>query len=329
MSVNIGLHVVVVQQPPTVQQSSAAAAPANMLHAAVEHYLQRVAASRSASTMNNYLTAIRSFASYLGADIPLHSLTPDTLLGYERWLRQRGVSQNTASCYMRSLRSVLSGIDEGQKALFSPVFTGKVRTVKRSVPIGVIARLQALELQPHTILYLARDIFLFCFYAMGMPFVDVAHLRWSQLVDDTIVYHRQKTGQRVAVALEPVMLHILDRYRPQTAGGSGDAFVFPLLTAGTDHEYQIALGRYNRALHRLEKAAQLDVKLTSYVARHTWASTAYQSNVDLAVISKALGHTNPQTTLTYIRELDDARLAEANKRIIGLLDNDTGKERKP
>ena len=50
--------------------------------------------------------------------------------------------------------------------------------------------------------------------------------------------------------------------------------------------------------------------------RHTWASTAYAANVDLPVISKALGHTNPQTTLTYIREIDDQRLARANREII-------------
>ena len=56
--------------------------------------------------------------------------------------------------------------------------------------------------------------------------------------------------------------------------------------------------------------------LTSYVVRHTWASLAYSSNVELSVISKALGHANTKTTLVYIREIDDKQVADANRMII-------------
>ncbi|MBQ8988089.1 MAG: tyrosine-type recombinase/integrase [Prevotella sp.] len=59
--------------------------------------------------------------------------------------------------------------------------------------------------------------------------------------------------------------------------------------------------------------------LTSYVSRHTWASTAYSENVDLAVISKALGHSNPHHTLIYIRQIDDQRLNDANRHLIDSL----------
>ena len=324
LNVNIELRVT------SVESTTLTASFSDTLSIATERFLQRVACSRSTSTMNNYKTAIRSFSDYLGADILLADISSDTLCGFERWLRQRGVGQNTSSCYMRSLRAVLTGCDKRLKTLFGQVFTGKVRTVKRSTSVEAIAQLRSLALQPHSFLNLARDIFLFSFYAMGMPFVDVAHLRWSQVGNDAIVYHRQKTGQRIAVALEPVMRQFIDHYRQRSINGDrcADAFVFPLLATGTDHEYQIALGRYNRALRRLREMAQIEAKLTSYVPRHTWASIAYHSNIELAVISKALGHTNPQTTLTYIREIDDIRLAEANQRIIGLLDNESGKGQK-
>ena len=72
---------------------------------------------------------------------------------------------------------------------------------------------------------------------------------------------------------------------------------------------------YLTALRSLCRFAGIDGRLTSYTARHSWATTAYHSNVDLPVISKALGHSNPQTTLTYLREVDDHRLVEANRRI--------------
>ena len=76
------------------------------------------------------------------------------------------------------------------------------------------------------------------------------------------------------------------------------------------------LNRYNRSLKTLARKSGLNLRITSYTARHTWASVAYSSNVCLPIISKALGHTNPQTTLTYIKEINDKRLEEANREII-------------
>ena len=81
--------------------------------------------------------------------------------------------------------------------------------------------------------------------------------------------------------------------------------------------YVKALRAYNRHLHRLQKMVRLDCNITSYVVRHTWASLAYDSNVELAVISSALGHTNPNTTRIYIRDIDNRRLAEANCKVLG------------
>ena len=81
-------------------------------------------------------------------------------------------------------------------------------------------------------------------------------------------------------------------------------------------EYETARSLYNRHLKKIGTMAGIQRTLTSYVARHSWASLAYHSNVDLSVISKALGHTSPNTTLTYIREIDDERIDQANHRLL-------------
>jgi integrase len=218
---------------------------------------------------------------------------------------------------MRSLRSLLITYDETLRKLFNNVYTGNSKTRKRSVSIDMLSRLNSLQLQKGSFLELARDIFLFSFYAMGMPFVDVAHLRWSQIHNDYLVYNRQKTGQQIRVAMESPMQTILFKHHKQAKG----IFAFPLLLQGTDHEYLVVLGRYNRALRRLEKIAGIDEHLTSYVIRHTWASTAFSENIDLPVISKALGHSNTQTTLIYISEIDDNRVADANRRMMQKITN--------
>jgi len=283
----------------------------------LEQQSQAVAVCRSASTMSNYLTAIRSLFKYLGRDIPLSSLDTHVIAGYERWLKQRGICLNTVSCYMRSLRSLLCEADKRFGSLFEQVYTGTARTDKRSVSSDTISTLKDLQLPEGSFLELARDVFLFSFYAMGMPFVDVAYLRQNQIADGRIVYNRHKTGQRVQVVVEQPMTDIIRRHSSKAVGD----YLFPLLHKGTEQEYRVVLGRYNRALSHLAQMLHCNVRLTSYVVRHTWASTAYGANVDLPVISKALGHANTQTTLTYIREIDDQRVAEANRSIIGMVND--------
>ena len=311
---NINIHVIIDHQStnPSIQRQFNATV--SLLEILWQQY-NRVSAYRSASTMSNYATAIRALGKYLKRDIPASELSDTLLGGFERWLRGRNVCLNTISCYMRSLRSLLAVIDGDTKKLFAKVYTGSAKTEKRSIPPESISRINALQLLGNSFIELARDVFMFSFYAMGMPFVDVAHLRKQQIASGQIVYYRHKTGQRVQIAIEQPMLDIIRRHSDKAQAD----YVFPLLQEGTAHEYKVMLGRYNRALHRLARLASVRHNLTSYVVRHTWASTAYSANVDLPVISKALGHANTQTTLTYIREIDDHRVAAANHNIIGLV----------
>ena len=269
----------------------------------------------SRSTRENYLTALRSLRRFAGNSLRVGDISATLLHSYERWLMDQGVSRNTSSCYMRSLRSVLGKLaGDSKEPLFKGIYTGRCTTDKRSVSEETVRRLKQVTLPAKSKLALARDLFLFSFYAQGMPFVDMAFLRRHQLTDGQLVYHRHKTGTRIAVSLLPCMQHIINSH-PTT----GSRYVFPLLTTDDPDkaysEYQKQLNWYNRSLKQLAQLADIKENLTSYTARHSWATAAYHSNVDLSVISKALGHTNPQTTLTYLREIDDRRLEEANRRI--------------
>lgn len=272
----------------------------------------------SRSTRENYLTALRSLRRFAGENLCVGDVSQTLLHSYERWLTGQGISRNTSSCYMRSLRAVLGKLTGADtEPLFKGVYTGRCTTEKRAVGEETVRRLKGLKLSAHSPLALARDLFLFSFYAQGMPFVDMAFLRRQQIARGQLVYHRHKTGTRISVALQPCMQTIISRYQAE-----GD-YVFPLLhTADAQaayNEYLTQLNWYNRALKKLAQQAGIKENLTSYTARHSWATAAYHANVELPVISKALGHSNPQTTLTYLREIDDHRLEAANRRIINMV----------
>ena len=276
----------------------------------------------------NYRTVIRSLYRFFQRqqlvtrgttqELTVKDITPELMADYAQWLRQRGTSMNTASCYLRSLRAIYNKVvkqyDLEDRKPFQDLFTGHTKTVKRSATDDDIKRLQAMILPKNSTLQLSRDLFLFSLYAQGMPFVDVAFLRKDQIRDGMIVYERHKTGQQIMVKIEGCIQEILNRY-----SRAESEFVFPIVTVhhpGQAYkQYQSSLRTYNRNLHKLEKLAGLKRSLTSYVVRHTWASVAYDANVDLAVIASALGHTN--TTRIYIRDINNRRLAEANHKVLG------------
>lgn len=279
--------------------------------------ISQLQTGKSKSTVDNYRTALRSFCHFSGGRVLMEQIDSPLMERYQQWLHEQHVTPNTISCYMRSLRSLLYRLKPSlkQQSLFDTVYTGKGHTDKRSIPFADIVRIRGLSLSPASPLAFSRDLFLFSFYALGMPFVDIAFLLKSQIHNDHIIYYRHKTGQRIRVKVEPPMQHIIDFYTMQNT-----PYVFPILYSRNKDqamkEYETARSLYNRHLKKIGAMAGIQRTLTSYVARHSWASLAYHSNVDLSVISKALGHTSPNTTLTYIREIDDERIDQANHRLL-------------
>ena len=264
-------------------------------------------------TASNYLTAAHSWSRFLGRENWAFSeMTTDSIISYQRWLSEQDICMNTISAYMRALRAMYHRTMGTDQNPFAQAFTGRAKTQKRSLTPEDIQRLHALQLPLGSSIALARDIFLFSFYAMGMPFVDIAYLKKQQLREGYICYARHKTGQRIEVALLPCMLSIIEQYQEEDS-----EYVFPILKAGSPerlhHLYRCRLRQYNYALHRLELLLPTPCHLSSYVVRHSWASIAYQHHLDISLIGKALGHTKTSTTLLYIKSLADPDLAEANQ----------------
>lgn len=277
------------------------------------------------STIRNYLTALRSFDSFRsGSDLDVRQVTSEVIQAYQQWLSSHRVSRNTSSAYLRSLRALYNKVYPHSLIRranpFLGAFTGNAPTAKRALGADDVRRLSMLDISAtDATLRLVRDVFLFSIYAMGMPFVDVARLRYEQIADGYLVYERRKTGQTIRVKMDQRMLVIIRRYQRQAAPPDTD-YVFPILASldgslqGT-RRYASALGWYNRQLKRLTAMAHIRRPLSSYVARHTWASLAYRSHVALPVISEALGHTNIRTTQIYIKSLGGSAIFQANKRI--------------
>ena len=252
--------------------------------------------------------------------------TPERLKEYEDWLAGQQSSPNTISTYMRTLQAVYNrwmspGIEGYNPVLFKDVYTKVESRTKRALTAEQMEQLRntdfsVLTLRQQQVL----TYFLLMFMLRGMPFIDLAHLRKSDLRNRRITYRRHKTGKLMVVDVPPDAMRLLQKYRDKT----DSEYLFPLLHGGLfmeehHHRYQETLRHFNRELARLMKQLLPGVSVSSYTARHTWATLAYHSGVPVGLISQSLGHSSIRVTMTYLKPFDAEMIDRINRQVISLV----------
>ena len=278
--------------------------------------LQQMGRQRTSET---YRATLRSFMSFReDKDILLEEIDSDTMLMYEAYLQNRGLTKNTTSFYMRILRAVYNRALEKELTTnrnpFKHVYTGIDKTVKRAIPLKAIKQIKSLDLSLQPSLDFARDMFLFSFYTRGMSFIDMAYLKKKDLSNGILSYRRRKTGQQLFIRWEKCMQEIVEKYDTDFC----NPYLLSILKYPYDNrsQYKNVLFRTNKYLKEIAKMADVSIPLTLYVARHSWASIAKSKNIPISVISEGMGHDSEMTTQIYLASLDNAVVDRANAQIL-------------
>lgn len=270
-----------------------------------------------------YATTISSFLRFLDdrRDVALADFDSDLMQAYEVWLRDGGLCPNSSSYYMRNLRAIYNRAVERELTVqnhpFRHVYTGVDKTVKRAVPLRVIRRIRDMDLTDSPALDYARDMFMFSFYTRGMSFVDMAFLQKKDLHNGILSYRRRKTNQLLTIKWEKPMQDIVDKYDT-----TASPYILPIIRdIGRDgrRQYKNVAHFVNIKLKSIGRRINLDIPLTTYVARHGWASIARSKNIPLATISEAMGHDSETTTRIYLASLDTSVVDRANHIILSSL----------
>ncbi len=285
-------------------------------------------------TMQHYKATLNSFMRYRdNKDIAIKKMDAEEMRSYEAYLKNVArVCSNTSSFYLRILRATYNkAVEKGitpQQHPFKNVYTGIAKTNKRAIPTEAISQIKHLTSSRDltTKQEMARDTFLMCFYLRGISFIDLAHLRKSDLKDGYLHYVRSKTGQRLTIRWEREMQDIIDKYQAQTAASP---YLLPFLVGDSPHKHsnwQDEQRLYHNAesciaYHLKKLGAKIGIKgkLTLYVARHSWATAARDHKVSLSVISEALGHNSESTTKIYLRSIQNSEVDEANAKILAAI----------
>ena len=267
------------------------------------------------STIKNNKTAVNCLERFLtergiAPSLTVAQLTPYLIKSFEQWHIEKGYKLSYSAQNMRCLRAMLKRIAGREIKLFSEVRTSNCQTEKRALSEETMRRVADMQLSEHSFTAFARDLFMACFYGMGIPLVDLLHIRKSQCTNQRITYYRRKTHRKVEIEICPEMQTIIDRYADDSS-----PFLFPVLTATDSSEsmrqYRCFYQKFSRSLGHV--ARQVGEKaLTSYQARHSWASIAYKNHVSINDIAQALGHSNTKITQAYIKDIDISHLSKAN-----------------
>ncbi len=295
----------------------------------MEDIIARMRANGKVRTSETYTAALRSFKTFVSeleqqrvlnrwADVMLDSIDTEIIESYEAWLKNRGVATNTISFYTRILRAVYNrAVDHGiieNRNPFRHVYTGVDKTVKRALPVKILKKIRWLDLSASPALDYARDMFMLSFMLRGMSLVDMAFLRKTDLVNNHITYRRRKTGQQLIIKWTKEMQEILDKYPENTSD-----YLLPLIKRpGTNERctYRNTGYTINRNLKQIAAMVGINVPITLYVARHSWASVAKSKGIPVSVISEGMGHDSEATTQIYLASLDTSVVDRANALII-------------
>lgn len=254
------------------------------------------------------------------------------LRDFEQWLGAT-CSVNTRGIHLRNIRAVMNAaIDEGVvPADLYPFRRFKIKkeeTMKRSLSVGDLRRLRDYPCEGWQRKYV--DVFMLSFYLAGINLVDLMGLP-PLGADGVIRYRRSKTGVLCHLSVPPEARAIIERYR----GERHLLWFGERLKPGAEgwHDW---LHRFNEGLQKVGSSGYMYVRrkgqcggkqrvkvynalfpeLTSYWARHTWATLAAEIDVPDAVIDAALGHRSVcRMADIYIRR-DARKVDEAVRRVI-------------
>jgi len=278
---------------------------------------------RTAISQQKSLDKFKAFAG----NTAFSEVTIELVRDYQKDMLIKGNKTNTISLNIDNLKKVMN-LAENQGLIINN--TIKSYKTKREHSEKQFLTVQEIDtLSQHNLLagrkgmLVARDIFLFSFYAAGMRFSDVCKLKWSNISGNYIVYvmskSKERAGSKRTVPLNNSSLEILKKYEGRNA-----TFIFPPLYGWenkSNEEIETRIMSKNQMLNvslkLLDKRLGLGKSLSFHMAKHSFADFAVKNNTNVLMASKLLGHTKLSTTQYYLKDFYQKEEAEEMHRLFG------------
>lgn len=290
----------------------------------VDHYMKFLNGKTNDRTKEGYLYTLSKIKEFTDVqELTFEDITYSWLKDFDIFLCETS-SINTISIHMRNIRAAFNDALAEELINCYPFRKFKIKeekTRKRSLPIEDLVKLRNYPVEEHQEQY--RDMFMLIFYLIGINTIDLFNLKESDIINGRVDYRRRKTGKLYSVKIEPEATELIEKYR-------GKEYLLKYLDCYSN--YKDCAHRLNENLQEIgdmkregrggkKVRTPLFPELTTYWARHTWATIAHKAGVPKDTISMALGHEfGCKTTDIYI-DFDMEKVDEANRKVIDYVNN--------
>lgn len=249
---------------------------------------------------------------------------------YEAHLKSLGNKGNTISIKMRTLKAVYNkavknDIIKQEYYPFSCYSVSKLKenTVKRSITKDEILKIidfdvKKISKRPQSLLQFSKDLFLFSYFGCGINMIDIAYLKIESIQDNRVIYKRHKTGKTISFSLQTYVIDIIRKYEDLNSN-----YLFPILDDSVHVTAEQQIRRIkkvtyvvNKNLKKIGNVMNLKIPLTTYVARHSFATVLKRSGVNTSIISESLGHSSEKVTQIYLDSFENSQIDEAMNNLL-------------
>lgn len=277
-----------------------------------------------------YQTATNKLMSYAkNPNLKFTDITFTLLNGFKNDLIRAGLKPNSISNYFRTLRAIYNKaikekLVERSHYPFLDISVKTERTSKRAITIDELISIVKLDIKPNSQEWKARVFFLISFSLRGISFTDLAYLTPQNIKKGYIVYRRRKTSKELKIKLLPFTIELLSYFNHNNG-----KYLIPVLPSDIIEDSLKAkkvifqwIKTTNRYLDRIGKSCKIDEPLTTYVTRHTWATTAKRLGYSNEIIAEGLGHEyGNKITNIYLNCFDQKLVDEMNEAVLGCIFN--------
>lgn len=253
-------------------------------------------------------------------DIPFSDMDCNWLRRYETWLRKQNKSENTIGIRFRNIRMIFNlamdmELVKSENYPFKKFKVSKLyqETVKRALSKGeILTVIDYPTAGKDFYTKLAINLFTFSYFMGGINFVDMAYLTERNVIDNRLIYHRRKTGKLINLPMQQRAYMVLKEYKK-----SNEAYLFPILSSRHKTEQQRlnrlhkVVTKVNKALKSIGEELHIPIKLTTYVARHSYATVLKRAGVSTSIISESLGHSSEKVTQIYLDGFENSQIDKA------------------
>ncbi len=268
-------------------------------------------------------------------EIKYNSIKSKQLFELETYtLDELKLSKTTLSIYLRCLRAIYNkaineGIISSEINPFNdkknPYIIPRSRNVKKALKPEEIVKLAEFNDFEGSPKIKARDFWLLSFYCYGMNICDILQLKNENIQGNELYFYRNKTKHSnrgdqkpVNIAILQPAMKIINLYRNKDHAPKN--FLFPILepsdNAETIRNKTKNFTRFiNQHIKKIAQITEINPNISTYYARHSFATIARNRGTNVEMISVMLAHSDISTTQNYLDSFNSAQTRELSETI--------------